>query len=164
MNSEYIVTDEYVIFWGSFLSNFHYAPFKYNNIIFRSSEQFFMWNKAKFFNDEYTASQILKATSPKETKRLGRLVRNFDESKWTSESIKVMSLAIKLKFDTNDELRERLLSFGDKTFVEGSPFDKKWGIGIKFDDPSAKDSSNWKGENLLGKIITEYRNSLTKTK
>lgn len=40
MNSEYIVTDEYVIFWGSFLSNFHYAPFKYNNIIFRSSEQF----------------------------------------------------------------------------------------------------------------------------
>lgn len=164
MNSEYIVTDKYVIFWGSFLSNFHYAPFKYNNMTFRSSEQFFMWNKAKFFNDEYTASQILKATSPKEAKRLGRLVRNFDESKWTSESIKVMSLAIKLKFDTNDELRERLLSFGDKTFVEGSPFDKKWGIGIKFDDPSAKDSSNWKGENLLGKIITEYRNSLTKTK
>ena len=62
MNSEYIVTDEYVIFWGSFLSNFYYAPFKYNNIIFRSSEQFFMWNKAKFFNDEYTASKILKAT------------------------------------------------------------------------------------------------------
>lgn len=27
-----------------------------------------------------------------------------------------------------------------------------------------KDSSNWKGENLLGKIITEYINSLTKTK
>ena len=79
MNTEYIVTDECVIFWGSFLSNFQYAPFKYNNnIIFRSSEQYFMWNNTKFFNDKYTARQNIKTTSQKKAKRLGRLVRNFD--------------------------------------------------------------------------------------
>lgn len=163
MTNNYVTTDKYVLFWGSFLCNFYPSPFKYNGITFRTSEQFFMWNKAKFFNDEYTASLILKAISPKEANRLGRSVKNYDDSKWYDESIKAMSLAIKLKFDSNDELRERLLSLGERTFVEGSPFDKKWGIGIKFDDPSAKDSSNWKGENLLGKIITKYRNSLIKT-
>jgi len=123
-----------------------------------------MWRKAKFFNDEYTAEQILKATSPKEAKRLGRLVRSYDDAKWYDESIKAMSLAIKLKFDNNSELRERLLGIGDRIFVEGSPYDKKWGVGVKYNDPSAKDSTNWKGENLLGKIITDYRNSLLKVK
>lgn len=132
--------------------------------MFRTSEQFFMWRKAKFFNDEYTAEQILKATSPKEAKRLGRLVRGYDDAKWYDESIKAMSLAIKLKFGNNSELRERLLGLGDRIFVEGSPYDKKWGVVVKYNDPSAKDSTNWKGENLLGKIITDYRNSLLKVK
>lgn len=124
IGKEYTVTDKYVIFWGSFLSNFYNSPFKYDEHVFRSSEQFFMWQKAKFFDDEYIAEQILKADSPKEAKRLGRAVRNYDDSKWYTESIVAMSLAIKLKFDNNDELRKRLLSFGDRTFVEGSPYDK----------------------------------------
>lgn len=160
INKNYTVTDKYVIFWGSFLSNFYNSPFTYDGNIFKSSEQFFMWQKAKFFGDEYTAEQILKTDSPKEAKRLGRAVRNYDDSKWYTESINAMSLAIKLKFDNNDNLRKRLLSFGDRTFVEGSPYDRKWGIGIKFDDPRAENCLNWKGENLLGKIITEYRDNI----
>ena len=57
-----------------------------------------------------------------------------------------------------------LLKFGkDHNFVEGSPYDKIWGIGIHFEDELANDSKNWKGENLLGQALDMVYNELSTT-
>ena len=61
------------------------------------------------------------------------------------------------------DLREKLLDpkFDGKTFVEASPYDRIWGVGLAQDDPAIDDERNWKGRNLLGKAITEVRDILS---
>jgi predicted NAD-dependent protein-ADP-ribosyltransferase YbiA (DUF1768 family) len=34
------------------------------------------------------------------------------------------------------------------------------GVGLSIDDPLIKDPKNWKGQNLLGKVLTQVRNDL----
>lgn len=148
-----------VAFWGSPLSNFYQCSFTYDNTEWTSSEQCFMAMKAKFFNDEETYKQILKAKTPKEAKRLGRLVKNFDTDLWDKERDNVMYEVLKEKFTQNDDLHDLLLSekFVNKCFVEGSPVDGIWGVKISWDDPSIDNKSNWKGENRLGKTLDRVR-------
>ena len=49
--------------------------------------------------------------------------------------------------------------WSDQGFVEGSPYDRIWGIGVHYKDAS-DDESTWRGENLLGKVLNEVRESL----
>ena len=157
------IINGYVAFWGGFLSNFY--PCKIYNDLgyeFRSSEQYFMWLKAVFFNDDKTANEILEASTPKKAKALGRKVRDFDESKWEKYRESAMFTAVYEKFNQNKNIQDYLLSpvFDGMEFVEGSPIDHIWGVGISWDDPDIADKKNWKGLNLLGKTINKVREKL----
>eukprot|EP00516_Mucochytrium_quahogii_P013801 CAMPEP_0203803254 /NCGR_PEP_ID=MMETSP0100_2-20121128/12705_1 /ASSEMBLY_ACC=CAM_ASM_000210 /TAXON_ID=96639 /ORGANISM=" , Strain NY0313808BC1" /LENGTH=59 /DNA_ID=CAMNT_0050710897 /DNA_START=309 /DNA_END=485 /DNA_ORIENTATION=- len=55
---------------------------------------------------------------------------------------------------------EELLSTGDKILAEASPFDKIWGIGMSAKRYGAFDQKNWKGSNLLGKVLMKTRSIL----
>ena len=63
------------------------------------------------------------------------------------------------KFNQNEPLKRDLMASEADLFVEASPFDKIWGIGL--DERTARETpqSEWPGENLLGKVITEIRNN-----
>ena len=63
---------------------------------------------------------------------------------------------LKEKF-RNPKMRQILLDTGDKTLVEGSPFDKIWGVGIADNDDRILNEANWRGKNLLGKALEEVR-------
>src|SRR5436305_287858 len=54
------------------LSNWHPARFTFRGVEFTSVEQFMMYSKARLFDDDETARQILSASQPREQKRLGR--------------------------------------------------------------------------------------------
>lgn len=64
------------------------------------------------------------------------------------------------KFSQNPELNKILLDTKGKVLVEASPYDTRWGIGMKEGDYGIQDPANWKGENLLGFAITQVRKEL----
>lgn len=125
-----------------------------------------MWRKSMFFNDKEIAEKILATTNPRDAKNLGRKVRGFDNVLWDTVKYDIMFTANFHKYNQNKELCSTLLSplFEGKTFVEASPYDKVWGIGMSMDDDGVDDESNWKGENLLGKVITSIRHDSTLAK
>ncbi len=164
------VYDKHVAFWGGAFSNFYpcdiHVETDWNgnpvDIHFHCSEQYFMWLKATWFDDEEIADKILEAKTPKEAKALGRQVRNFNDEEWKGVREAAMWNAVYQKFKQNDELKEFLLSdeFKGKGFVEGSPIDGVWGVKIHYESPNIDDSKNWNGLNLLGETLNMVRLSL----
>lgn len=156
------ITEKFVYFYHGIFSNWSPLPADYKGIRFSSSEHLFMYLKAMFFNDEQIAEKIIQAPDYRTAKKLGRKVSGFDEQSWKQVRKDRMYEALKAKFDTNEEFRQALLSkeFMGKTFVEASPYDNIWGIGISVED--AFEGKEWKGSNLLGKLLTQLRNNKLK--
>lgn len=158
----FIIYDKHVAFWGSEFSNFYPCRFTFDGVEWKSSEQCFMAQKAKFFNDEETYGLILKSETPEEAKKLGRLVKNYDDEKWSEVREEKMYNAVLQKFLQNDDL-QLLITRKDlmnKTFVEGSPYDGIYGVKMDYRNQNIDDESNWNGTNLLGKILCNVRNYL----
>lgn len=161
------VTDKYIFFWGDFPSNWYKCHFTVERngktLEFFNSEQYFMWMKAITFGDEETAEKILaKGKNPKTAKALGREVKNYDDKEWDKIRYSVMVAANYFKYSQSEELKKMLLNpeFDGKHFVEASPYDKIWGVGLGENDPFVDDEANWKGQNLLGKTLDEVRRTL----
>ena len=140
--------------YGEF-SNWYLCNIFYKDINFNSSEQIFMWGKAKLFNDEDVAEQILQTTDQREIKALGRKVKNFDDEIWKENCYDIMLQANIAKFEQNKNLRKLLYSVKDEVLVEASPYDKIWGIGLSSSDPRSDNQNQWLGQNLLGKCLSE---------
>lgn len=160
--SKYRITDKYVIFWGSEFSNFYPCKIIVSGNEFSSSEQLFMYKKAELFQDKEMMEAILQAKTPREAKHFGRMVKGFTTDCWDKHKRYLMSESIFQKFSQNRHLKELLLDsrFDDKHFVEGSPYDRIWGIGIDWRSEEAENESAWKGQNLLGKSLDEVRRVL----
>lgn len=153
------VTPDYVVFYGGPLSNFAYTSFVYDGQSWFSSEQCFMAQKAKTFHDIEMYRKICNAKTPQEAKRYGRMVKNYDNEIWNELRFQAMENAVYAKFSQDKKFKAFLLQdlFKDKHFAEGSPTDKIWGIGMDWRDTRVKDSDNWLGENLLGKVLDKVR-------
>lgn len=159
-------TDSHIYFWGSFLSNWYRCPIDFSltpdgvPMKFHCTEQIYMALKALTFNDFGTLSQIMDCKDAKESKVLGRQVIGFSEEHWNRVSYNAMFRACRAKFSQNLDLFERLLLTQNKVLVEGSPFDKIWGVGIAWDDPLIEDQNNWNGENRLGNVLMAVRSTI----
>lgn len=155
-------TDKFIFFWGNqdIYSNFYNSYFKHQGILFKCSEQAIMYRKAKFFGADNIANQILKATTAKQCKELGRSRQiPFDETTWVAVREFIYKEVLLDKF-SNPKLKSQLLSTGDKVLAEASPYDKIWGIGMADDHPDVENPEKWKGLNLLGKVLMEVRSEL----
>lgn len=119
-----------------------------------------MAQKANVFGDEEVMNQILAETDQMTIKRLGRLVKNYDDSVWTERRFQIVVEGNLAKFSQNEDLRHFLLSTGDKILVEASPKDTIWGIGFDEFAPEATNPALWNGENLLGFALMEVRDRL----
>jgi ribA/ribD-fused uncharacterized protein len=163
----YRVTDDYVFFFGSFMSNFARCKFLWTfngeRHEFFCTEQAFMWAKAMYFGDVETAQKILdEDDDPLVCKHLGREVRGYDDEKWNELRYNIMLEVNLARFQQCVYHRKKLLDpeFDGKTFVEASPVDGIWGIKMGIKDEGILNSSNWKGQNLMGKVITDVRKRL----
>lgn len=151
------ITDKYVFFWGTndVFSQWHPSKFTdENGINYNCAEQYMMYQKAIMFNDDETALQIMLTDSPREQKQFGRKVSNFVPNVWDCYKYHIVCKGTYFKFSTPDFIKYAY-EYPDKTFVEASPYDKVWGVGLRDSDHRIIDPTNWQGSNLLGRAITE---------
>jgi hypothetical protein len=161
---------EKLFFWGhtehgsnvtkACLSNFYPCKFEFNGKTFNFSEQCFMYQKAILFNDFEIAKQVLNETDVRKIKALGRKVKNFNNELWDKHKEDFMFNACYAKFSQNNELKDFLLSTGNREIVEASPVDNIWGIGFSSD--KAMENVNKWGQNLLGKVLMKVREDLNR--
>ena len=120
--------------------------------------------KAYFFMDFETFGKIMFSETPREAKKLGRQVKNFDDEIWSKVRYKIMYKIVLEKFSQNENLKDLILSddFKGKDFVEGSPFDAIWGVKMDWRNPDIDNEENWEGQNLLGKVLNKVREELLK--
>jgi len=154
------VTDKYVFFWREWLSQWNMTPFTVNDIVYNCAEQYMMAKKADLFNDEATRMLIMDAPHPREQQALGRTVKNFDPVKWDGLKESIVYTGNYFKFSQNPGLKAKLLKYETQTFVEASPYDKVWGIGMDEKNEDIENEELWQGQNLLGKVITKVRDKL----
>ena len=159
-------TDKHIFFYTEWPSNFYPAKFTWKAFgeehDFFCTEQAFMWAKAKNFSDEETASRILAADTPMDCKQLGRTVRGYIDKHWSLVRYNHMYNVNFEKYSQNAALRAKLLdpAFDGKMFVEASPTDCIWGIGRSEDYPLIDNEKKWRGQNLLGRVLTQVREKI----
>ena len=134
---------------------------------FYNCEQYMMFQKASLFKDVKIKQKIIQEHNPKNIKKLGREVKNFNNATWNKYKEFIVYQGNLLKFSANEELKTRLLNTGNKVLIETSPFDSVYGVGLdyygrdlnkqQFDLLNVND---WKGSNLLGFALMQVRDEL----
>ena len=147
----------------SFLSNFFYSPINYNfddlpfythdniergKIGAISNEHFFQACKAYSFSDHY---RIITSAYPSIAKKRGRKIKIRND--WENIKIDVMRYGLKMKFDQNPDIKQKLIDTRSMFIEEGNKWnDLYWGVDLH--------SGN--GNNVLGKLLMELRREYRK--
>ena len=132
----------------SWLRNFYFASITWDGARWPSSEHLYQAMKT---SNEEERRRIRMAPTPDEAKRLGS--RITVRPGWEMMKPDVMRSVLRLKFQQNPELAERLIATGDARLVEDSPADRYWGTG-----------NDGTGQNMLGQLLMEVRAELRATK
>lgn len=124
-----------------YLSNFHVCPVYFEGVCYPSTENAFMAAKTLDLEQRVAFETI----EPKEAKALGRKIALRTD--WETVKYDVMAAVNFDKYYRNLDIREKLVSTGDKLLEETNHWgDKIWGT-----DPDGN------GENNLGKILMNIR-------
>jgi len=135
----------------SFLSNFYQSEITVYGIEYPTVEHAF---QAMKFLDRELQIAVSKAPKPVDAKRMGnkRYMEKLGvkiRKDWDDVKITIMKDVVTLKFYKHPHLLKRLIETGDEELIEGNWWnDTFWGI------------CNGVGENHLGKILMEVRDSL----
>lgn len=126
-----------------FLSNFYSSTIRFDGLLYPTVEHAYQASKTL---DPKLREIIRKAPGPMEAKKLGRGLQLRED--WEQVKIDVMKQLVKEKFD-NPFLGYRLISTGNAKLIMSNKWnDKFWGV------------CNATGQNWLGKILEEVRESL----
>jgi ribA/ribD-fused uncharacterized protein len=161
-------TDTEIYFYNlknkfNYMSNFYKTIFTdKDGIKYNCSEQYFMYHKCKIFDpkNNILLETIITETSATKIKKYGRQVQNFNDIFWKEKRYNIMLEALRLKFNQNEIIKQKLLETKPKILYEASKNDRIWGIGYYDKDAMQIDKSKF-GENLLGNALMEIRSELS---
>lgn len=159
----FIKEQNLLLYYGALspFSNLHPTEIQIEGCKFTSSEQYYMYKKAKFANDLEKAHKILNARDGREAKYHGSKIE-VNQEKWMEErAAKTMKFAVKEKFRQNPILYQALAATKGCALVECNPYDSVWGAGVALKSPEAENRQTFKGRNLMGKILGEVRQELS---
>jgi len=155
--SDIVTGNGLCLFWTAWPSNWQSSPMLIDSVRYSCVEQYMMAMKARLFGDSEALNKIMSTQIPKLHMQYGREVKGFNPDKWSDVSWEVVLRGTIEKYRQNPKLLILLQKAGDLEFVEASPMDTIWGIGLGTDNPDALDKSKWRGQNLLGKAITHAK-------
>jgi ribA/ribD-fused uncharacterized protein len=164
---------EFLFFWGHTnsnneeagkfcLSQWYPSPFTVNGVEYKTAEHWMMAQKALLFEDKEMFEKIIMAETPSDAKKLGRLVKGFDDAVWNNNRFDIVTQGSIHKFNQNQAFGKYLLGTGGKVLVEAAPRDTIWGIGLGQDNERARNVKTWRGLNLLGFALMEARDFIQK--
>lgn len=152
----------YIFFWrsSSCFSQWHKSKYELNGFAYTTAEQGMMHGKALLFGDEEVGAQILATNDARRIKQLGRKVRGFNEKEWKRNRETIVYQNNLAKFTQNEGMKDVLMSTKGSLLVEAAPNDRIWGIGLREEVAKKTSPAQWKGLNLLGKILTRVREDI----
>jgi len=103
---------DYLLFWGHrgradgrmtphCLSQWYPAPFRGPGGKYATAEHWMMAGKARLFGDDEAARQILRSDDPNIAKKIGRKVKDFDDTVWKKHRYEIVVEGSVLKFGKN---------------------------------------------------------------
>lgn len=147
-------------FMRGVFSQWHPTQFEIGGVTFANAEQWMMLSKARLFGDEKAAQGILATRDAGQQKRIGQSIARFEQGVWDHRKIGIVYEGNLAKFRNNSGAARQLLATGDAMLVEANPRDWIWGAGLSIDDPAVHSPAEWKGSNLLGRILTKVKNEI----
>ena len=130
--------------WG-FLSPMYLCKVVVDGMPYKSAEHYYQSMKAK---REIDRKWIREAPTGYEAKnRSHSLSMDKTVKKTNEEKVATIRKAFFAKFEQNKKLAEKLIETGDAILLEDSPDDLFWGA---------------KGQNWIGKVVMEVRESLVR--
>ena len=131
--------------YGCF-TNWSDHSLNYKGYNWQTSEHAF--HAMKFEGTEHVDT-VANAAGPAEAAELGRNRSLPLRKDWEEVKDRIMEEIVTAKFSQNAELKELLLSTGDKLIVEHTVNDSYWG-----------DAGDGSGKNMLGQILMKVRGEL----
>lgn len=129
----------------SAFSNFSNHPVTINNKYYPTTEHYFQ--SQKFISEPEYMELIRVSATPSIAKKLGSSRNHKLREDWNNVKEDIMLIALRAKFTQHAELKQLLLSTGDKILVEHTKNDKYWG-----------DGGDGTGLNRLGHCLMIIRN------
>lgn len=145
---------------NGYLAINYQADFYFEGHKFISVEQFFYYQKALTFKDEYRCKKILETDNSRDYIELSKGIVNYDDKIWSGRKQIVLYLGNLAKFKQNQILTDKLLETGDALIALCNKTDKVNGIGYNREDSRIYKTKNWLGTNLHGFSLMEVRRTL----
>ena len=137
----------------AYLSNLYDCRIQSEGRNYSNVEQLYQATCADICGDPDLATQIRHSVDAYQAKQLAKKIKKTKE--WEEKKIKIMEQAIKLKFDQNDNIREKLMSTQGKLYEATT--DPVFGCGLTLAQKGRIRSVNINAGNHLGVILEAYR-------
>jgi hypothetical protein len=138
------------------LSNLYSINLSIDGKDYASNEHWYQYKKLLAHGKRDLAYKARLASTAREAMNIGKAVRPSRE--WVcSEGTEIMKKGVSTKFDQED-MKDYLLS--TTGIIGEATMNWVWGIGLDIRDDSAMRINQWQGSNIMGDILTEYRDTL----
>ncbi len=132
-----------------FLSNLYKRPIKFEGREFSTSEHAYQYGK---FAKKDVAEWAMNAPAPHLLAIVAHGLFRWDVvPNWSKIKVERMKSVLIQKFTQHSDLKEKLIDTKDSILIEESNIDSYWGCG-----------KNGKGKNMLGVLLMEVREELSK--
>lgn len=163
------MADERIIFFhkpeeeNGFLSNLYPSEFRYMDMQFENAEQYLTYMKAHICGDEEMEEKVMQGEEPRLIRRMRRRMdqeNEISQKLWPEIRQEVARWGVRQKFLQNQALQEELLATNYALLAEASDANEVWAIGLPMEEYKKYKPGNWKGQNLMGKVLMDVRREL----